>query len=253
MVTMVLMFWQVLAMSATFSAKALAGIERLMRRPQRIMLAPDRVSLLGVRQYYSLVPGALVTPCSYSQVPCLQARLSTLVAILSLVPGVLSFLYILVASPMSGRACYSMLLCRIAIVAISIASVGCAEASSGQAQLEARARAFLALAARLSFTQAVLFCERQHEAAWLAQRLCDAGFPAAYLSGASPTFETHLLIACSSHPKELFARVAWLARRQCNARFQLDTCQVRVVCSARGQAPHAAMLLAAIRQAVWLA
>ena len=56
-------------MSATFSASALAGIERLMRRPQRIMLAPDHVSLLGVRQYYSLVPGALATPCCCSLVP----------------------------------------------------------------------------------------------------------------------------------------------------------------------------------------
>ena len=60
MITLVLMCWQVLAMSATFSANALSGIERLMRRPQRIMLAPDHVSLLGVRQYYSLVPGTLL-------------------------------------------------------------------------------------------------------------------------------------------------------------------------------------------------
>ena len=60
MITLVLMCWQVLAMSATFSANALSGIERLMRRPQRIMLAPDHVSLLGVRQFYSLVPGTLL-------------------------------------------------------------------------------------------------------------------------------------------------------------------------------------------------
>jgi len=52
---------QVLALSATFSAEALAGVEALMRRPQRVMLAPDSVSLLGVRQFYALVPGA--RPC----------------------------------------------------------------------------------------------------------------------------------------------------------------------------------------------
>ena len=61
-------------MSATFSANALAGIERLMRRPQRIMLAPDHVSLLGVRQYYSLVPGELVSPCCNFLVPWSYAR-----------------------------------------------------------------------------------------------------------------------------------------------------------------------------------
>ncbi|KAK9828374.1 hypothetical protein WJX81_000707 [Elliptochloris bilobata] len=110
---------QVLAMSATFSASALAGVEQLMRRPQRVLLAPDHVSLLGVRQYYSVVP----------------------------------------------------------------------EAGSGQVQLEAKARAFLALAGALSFTQAVLFCARQHEAAWLAQRLCNAGFPAAFLAGARSQVE----------------------------------------------------------------
>ncbi len=48
-----------LALSATFSAEALAGAEALMRRPQRVLLAPDSVSLLGVRQFYALVPGAL--------------------------------------------------------------------------------------------------------------------------------------------------------------------------------------------------
>lgn len=47
-----------LALSATFSGEALAGVERLMRRPQRVLLAPDRVSLLGVRQFYALVQGA---------------------------------------------------------------------------------------------------------------------------------------------------------------------------------------------------
>jgi hypothetical protein len=44
----------------------------------------------------------------------------------------------------------------------------------------------VALAARLSFTQAALFCARQHEAAWLAERLSAAGLPAAFLSGAGP-------------------------------------------------------------------
>ena len=56
-------------MSATFSANSLAGIERLMRRPQRVMLAPDHVSLLGVVQYYSLVPGALAHFAYHSLAP----------------------------------------------------------------------------------------------------------------------------------------------------------------------------------------
>ena len=91
---------------------------------------------------------------------------------------------ILLASPWPRarsrlQVAWSERACRIVV-----ACGACAEAGSGQAQLEAKAAAFLALAARLSFTQAVLFCARQHEAAWLAQRLCDAGFPAAYLSGA---------------------------------------------------------------------
>lgn len=52
-----------LALSATFSAEALAGVEALMRRPQRVLLAPGSVSLLGVRQFYALVPGTRPACC----------------------------------------------------------------------------------------------------------------------------------------------------------------------------------------------
>lgn len=48
---------QVLAFSATYTPELQRIIEGLMTNPQRVLLASDTVSLLGVRQYYKLVPG----------------------------------------------------------------------------------------------------------------------------------------------------------------------------------------------------
>ena len=47
-----------LAVSATYTPALLAQLEALMTQPQRVLLSPDTTSLLGVRQFYSLVPGA---------------------------------------------------------------------------------------------------------------------------------------------------------------------------------------------------
>ena len=48
---------QMLALSATYTPALLSQLEELMRQPRRVLLCPDSVSLLGVRQFYSLAPG----------------------------------------------------------------------------------------------------------------------------------------------------------------------------------------------------
>eukprot|EP00955_Chlamydomonas_euryale_P055772 356209-Chlamydomonas_euryale.AAC.2 len=47
-----------MAFSATYSEALLADLEPLMKRPQRVMLCPESVSLAGVRQFYVEVPAA---------------------------------------------------------------------------------------------------------------------------------------------------------------------------------------------------
>lgn len=47
-----------LAFSATYAPELQALLEGLMAAPQRVLLAPDTVSLLGVRQFHCVVPGA---------------------------------------------------------------------------------------------------------------------------------------------------------------------------------------------------
>jgi hypothetical protein len=46
---------QVLAFSATYTPELLADLEPLMRRPQRVMMCSETVSLLGVKQFYAMV------------------------------------------------------------------------------------------------------------------------------------------------------------------------------------------------------
>ena len=48
---------QMLAFSATFLEAALQALERLMPDAQRIFLAPDSISLLGVQQFYVTLSG----------------------------------------------------------------------------------------------------------------------------------------------------------------------------------------------------
>ena len=48
---------QVLAVSATYTTALQRQLEGLMRAPQRVMLASEAVSLLGVQQFYDLLEG----------------------------------------------------------------------------------------------------------------------------------------------------------------------------------------------------
>ena len=50
-------------MSATYTPALLEQLEALMTQPQRVLLSPDTTSLLGVRQFYSLVPGTSSSAC----------------------------------------------------------------------------------------------------------------------------------------------------------------------------------------------
>ena len=47
-----------LALSATFTEAALGALHGLMPDAQRIFLAADTISLLGVQQFYVTLPGA---------------------------------------------------------------------------------------------------------------------------------------------------------------------------------------------------
>lgn len=53
---------QVVALSATYSEALLAELEGLMTEPHHVMLCRDSVSLLGVKQFYQELPGALSRP-----------------------------------------------------------------------------------------------------------------------------------------------------------------------------------------------
>ena len=62
-----------LAVSATYTPALLQQLEALMTQPQRVLLSPDTTSLLGVRQFYSLVPGTPSSACVLRARPCLPA------------------------------------------------------------------------------------------------------------------------------------------------------------------------------------
>lgn len=53
---------QMLAFSATFSDSALGALGSLMPDAQRIFLAPDTISLLGVQQFHVTLPGGASLP-----------------------------------------------------------------------------------------------------------------------------------------------------------------------------------------------
>lgn len=44
-----------MAFSATYTPELLAELEPLMKRPQRVMMCEETVSLVGVKQFYRLV------------------------------------------------------------------------------------------------------------------------------------------------------------------------------------------------------
>ena len=54
---------QMLAFSATYSEAALRSMQAYMPRAQHIILTPDSTSLLGVKQFYVIVPGGLCALC----------------------------------------------------------------------------------------------------------------------------------------------------------------------------------------------
>ena len=61
---------QVLAFSATYTPDLQQKIESLMHRPQRVLLASETTSLLGVRQFYKLVPCECLLSSLLYPVPC---------------------------------------------------------------------------------------------------------------------------------------------------------------------------------------
>ncbi len=51
----VLHFVQIMAFSATYTKELLSDLEPLLKRPQRVMLCEETVSLKGVRQFYQVI------------------------------------------------------------------------------------------------------------------------------------------------------------------------------------------------------
>ena len=72
-----------LAFSATYTPELLADLEPLMRRPQKVLLCEETVSLRGIRQFYSLVAQPQQRGCHSSG---LGAASSTVAAVESLEP-----------------------------------------------------------------------------------------------------------------------------------------------------------------------
>ncbi|GLI64161.1 hypothetical protein VaNZ11_007346 [Volvox africanus] len=139
---------QVLAFSATYTPELLADLEPLMRRPQRVMMCSETVSLLGVKQFYELVP-AEVAELGSSQ-----------------------------RSGDSGDAGDT------ARVAAGVAEPKAATtASATPAVFRRKVQQLLRLLGSVSFHQAAVFCNHKPRAEWLAEQLSAAGYPAAYLSG----------------------------------------------------------------------
>lgn len=66
---------QMLALSATYTPALLTQLEELMHEPRQVLLCPETVSLLGVRQFYSRAPG------EPSQMTCSTSILSPVCAV----------------------------------------------------------------------------------------------------------------------------------------------------------------------------
>ncbi|GIL45497.1 hypothetical protein Vafri_2724 [Volvox africanus] len=140
---------QVLAFSATYTPELLADLEPLMRRPQRVMMCSETVSLLGVKQFYELVPAEPVAELE----SCRRSGDST------------------DAGDTAG-------------VADGVAEPrAAATASATPAVFRRKVQQLLRLLGSVSFHQAAVFCNHKPRAEWLAAQLSAAGYPAAYLSG----------------------------------------------------------------------
>ncbi len=62
-----LLMMQVMAFSATYTPTLLADLEPLLKRPQRVMMCEETVSLLGIQQYYRLVGSSVPPPVEQEQ------------------------------------------------------------------------------------------------------------------------------------------------------------------------------------------
>jgi superfamily II DNA/RNA helicase len=56
-------------------------------------------------------------------------------------------------------------------------------ADEGEGIFAAKTAGLLVLLSKVSFHQAVVFCNQQEEASWLASHLTARGFPAAFICG----------------------------------------------------------------------
>lgn len=145
---------QVIAVSATYTPELLTDLEPLMKRPQRVMLCEEGVSLRGVAQFYKLMPHAPSQPDSGAGGTTTASSSGT------------------AAVPPAG--------------ADGSSGAGSSGGSCVAAALAGKVASLLGLLSRVPFHQAAIFLNHKPAASWLADALTSAGFPAAYLSGEVP-------------------------------------------------------------------
>ena len=157
---------QVLAFSATYAPGLLADLEPLTRRPQKVLLCEETVSLRGVRQFYRLVDDADFGGGGGD------------------------------GDGEGGDADGGSVDGGDKASISSTQPANAADADAAlQRVLSAKADAILRLLGAASFHQAVVFCNRKPAAEWLARRLSAAGFPAAPLSADLPQLERNAVVA----------------------------------------------------------
>jgi superfamily II DNA/RNA helicase len=213
---------QVLAFSATYTPGLLADLEPLVRRPQRVLLCEDTVSLAGIRQFYRLVAPPPADPAAAPQQGASQQqqgaphegeaeqgsateaseaeqrRLLALKveALLELLAGA-SFHQVW-GSPTAGTRALTPPPSPLATaLRVLVAHCACG-AGHWRATVHPAPRSTRAGDQPLALPtapvaphprQAVVFCNRKPAAEWLARRLSAGGYPAAYLSSDLPQAE----------------------------------------------------------------
>ncbi|WIA31432.1 hypothetical protein OEZ86_002330 [Tetradesmus obliquus] len=178
----------VLAFSATFTAELLADLEPLMRRPQKVLLCEETVSLLGIRQYYKLVD--LSSSSSSAVVPEAAAASAALVdaavAAAAAADAAGSSVNDAVAAADGSGSQHSGDVVDAAAEPQQQQQQQQLSIKEQQQLLLLKVDALLQLLSTISFHQAVVFCNRKPAAEWLSRRLTAAGCPAAYLSADLP-------------------------------------------------------------------
>lgn len=158
---------QVMAYSATFTPQLLADLQPLMKKPHTIITSPDTVSLAGVRQFYLLVPAASQQQQQQAQsLPSATAATASGTTLVSADPAAA-----MLPTPATAAAA---------------AHAGESDTSTSQELFALKVDSLLQLLNRLSFHQAVVFCNTKPRSQWLAQALTASGFPADYLAGDLP-------------------------------------------------------------------